>query len=188
MREVLIERAVPTPAGEARVEVVVGDITREEVDAIVNAANSMLAHGGGVAGAIRRRGGPEIVEDSRAAAPVPVGEAAVTRAGRLPARMVVHAVGPRWGEGDEDDKLARAVRSALRLAAEHGAASVAVPAISTGIYGFPVKRAAPILVETALDVLARHQGPLRTVRFIDIDAFTAGHLARALAEAIPEAP
>jgi len=135
-----------------RISVAQGDITEFPGDAIVNAANNRLAHGGGVAGAIARRGGPSLQEESdawvREHGEVPTGQAAITGAGRLPARKVIHAVGPVWGSGDEDRKLAAAVRSALTLAREHGLLRVSLPAISSGIFGFPKDRCARVILET----------------------------------------
>jgi O-acetyl-ADP-ribose deacetylase (regulator of RNase III) len=125
-----------------------GDITAEKVDAIVNAANSQLAHGGGVAGAIVKNGGPIIQEESNRIAPVPVGGAAVTGAGALPARFVIHAVGPRWGEGDEARKLAEAIREALSLADQKKCKTLSLPAVSSGIFGFPKDRCAEIILNT----------------------------------------
>ncbi len=123
------------------IAIVHGDITEANVDAIVNAANEHLQHGGGVAGAISRRGGDAIQAQSsksvREHGRVPTGSAAITGAGRLPAKYVIHAVGPIWGSGDEERKLAAAVTSALTLADEHGVTSIAIPAISSGIYGMP---------------------------------------------------
>lgn len=126
------------------VELVKGDVTRQTVDVIVNAANPDLAHGGGVAAAIARAGGPELRRESAEHPRVPVGEAAVTTAGALPARWVVHAVGPVWSGGGagEPELLARAYRSALALATDLGARSIAFPSISTGIFGYPVESAA----------------------------------------------
>ncbi|MGH9365016.1 MAG: macro domain-containing protein [Thermoanaerobaculia bacterium] len=135
----------------ACIELVQGDITALDVDAVVNAANEDLQLGAGVAGAIRRRGGPSIQAECDRIGRCPTGGAVVTGGGALPARWVVHAVGPVWrggGEG-EDGLLAAAVRSALERAEEAGARSVALPAISTGIYGFPLERAATISVEAA---------------------------------------
>ncbi len=167
--------------GGVTVEAVLGDLTEERVDAIVNAANSRLLHGGGLAGAIVRRGGPSIQEESRRVAPVPVGSAAVTPAGDLPARWVIHAVGPRWGEGDEEAKLRSAVRAALSLAGELGAASVALPAISTGIFGYPKEEGTRVIVEEALAHLChKSTGSLRTVRLTAFDRPTAELFARAL--------
>ena len=159
------------------VRVVRGDITEEDVDAIVNAANERLAHGGGVAGAISRRGGPEVQRESDAwvseHGPVPTGGAAITSAGRLKARYVIHAVGPVWGQGDEEPLLARAVASALSLADERGLASVSLPAISTGIFGFPKPLGARVILRSVIDFLDSHpETPLREVRLCNIDAET----------------
>jgi len=135
----------------ARIEVAQLDIALAPVDAVVNAANEALQLGAGVAGAIRRRGGPSIQEECDLIGHCPVGEAVVTGAGELAARWVVHAVGPVWcgGSGGEEAALASAVLSALARAEEIGARSVAVPAISTGIFGFPLERAAEISVASA---------------------------------------
>ncbi len=152
--------------GPCRVELVQGDITQQEVDAIVNAANNMLQHGGGLAAAIVRAGGPEIQAESNQVAPVATGGAKATGAGRLPQRYVIHAVGPRWGEGDEDRKLASALRSALEVADQLGVRSVSVPAISTGIFGFPLERAASILLREAARYVDTHpETGLREIRF-----------------------
>lgn len=139
-------------SGGQMLEIVKGDLTEENVDAIVNAANNRLRHGGGVAGAIARRGGNQIQAESdawvREHGPVGHAEPAITRAGRLPCRYVIHAVGPIWGAGDEDAKLSAAVRGSLRLAEETGLESIALPAISTGIFGFPRCRAARIILQS----------------------------------------
>jgi len=128
-----------------------GDITERNVDVIVNAANSYLKHGGGVAAAIARKGGAVIQDESdmiiTAGGLVPVGSAVITTAGRLPCKAVIHTVGPRMGEGNEDYKLRKAVRSSLLLASEKGFTSISMPAISSGIFGFPKDRCARILVE-----------------------------------------
>lgn len=126
-----------------------GDITGRAVDAIVNAANSHLQHGGGVAGAIVRKGGHVIQEESNRIGYVPVGNAAFTGAGKLPCRFVIHAVGPMMGEGDEDNKLKNAVLNSLMLASGKGLKSISMPAISSGIFGFPRDRCAEILVREA---------------------------------------
>jgi O-acetyl-ADP-ribose deacetylase (regulator of RNase III) len=130
-------------------ELVEGDITELDVDGIVNAANAELQLGTGVAGAIRSRGGPSIQEECDRIGGTPVGTAVMTGAGNLKARWVIHAVGPRMGEGDEDKKLAAAVRAALALADRRGLKSIALPAISTGNFGFPVQRAARIMLTEA---------------------------------------
>lgn len=131
-------------------QLVRGDLTEEKVDAIVNAANAYLQHGGGVAGAIARKGGPQIQEESnrwvQLHGPVSHSTPAITGGGSLPCRYVVHAVGPVWGEGDEDRKLDQAVSGALHVADGLGLSSVALPAISTGIFGFPKRRAAQVML------------------------------------------
>ncbi len=156
-----------------RLCVVLGDLTDEPVDAIVNAANSRLAHGGGVAGAIVRRGGQVIQEQSDRVAPVPVGHVALTGAGHLLARAVIHAVGPRMGEGDEDAKLKSAVWESLKLAARQNFASISLPAISSGIFGYPKERCAEVLLDTTLQFLKENpQTPTREVRFCNFDELT----------------
>ncbi len=136
-------------AGQS-LEIVEGDLTQEPVEAIVNAANSHLLHGAGVAGLIARRGGTRIQEEStawvRQHGPVTHAEPAFTTAGNLPFRYIIHAVGPVWGEGDEDANLTAAVAGSLALAVRLGLHSLALPAISTGIFGFPKKRAAQVIL------------------------------------------
>lgn len=155
------------------IELVQGDITRQRVDVIVNAANSHLAHGGGVAAAIALGGGPDLRRESEAHAFVPVGEAAVTTAGALPARWVVHAVGPVWSGGDEGEPelLASAYRSALAMATDLGARSIALPSISTGIFGFPVERAAGIAIAALIEGEGEPTAPelIRICLFSDSD-------------------
>ena len=130
-----------------KISIIEGDLTESDADAIVNAANSYLQHGGGVAGAIVRKGGPIIQEESNAIGHVPVGECAITSGGKLKARHVIHAVGPRWGEGDEHNKLRNAIRNVLNMAASKGFKSIAMPAISAGIFGFPKAECAKIIIE-----------------------------------------
>jgi O-acetyl-ADP-ribose deacetylase (regulator of RNase III) len=129
-----------------QLELIEGDITEQDVDAVVNAANEHLQLGAGVAGAIRAKGGPSIQEECNRIGGTPVGTAVMTGAGHLRAKQVIHAVGPRMGEGDEDKKLAAAVRAALALADRRGMRSIALPAISTGVFGFPPDRAARIML------------------------------------------
>jgi O-acetyl-ADP-ribose deacetylase (regulator of RNase III) len=161
-----------------------GDLTEEKVDAIVNAANARLAHGGGVAGAIVRRGGREIQAESdawvRAHGPAGHAKPALTKAGRLPCKFVIHAVGPVGGAPNADENLRAAYASALELAHAQGFASVAFPSISTGIFGFPVERAAPIAFQAALDFCAAvgRDSPLREIRFTIIDAPTVAVFQR----------
>lgn len=127
-----------------QLELLEGDITELDVDAIVNAANPDLELGAGVAGAIRKKGGPSIQQECDRIGKVAVGSAVLTGAGELKARHVIHAVGPRFGEGDEDRKLSSAVRSSLALADRHGLKTIALPAISTGTFGFPMDRCARV--------------------------------------------
>jgi O-acetyl-ADP-ribose deacetylase (regulator of RNase III) len=145
-----------------KIALVQDDITTLKVDAIVNAANSHLQHGGGVAGAIVRRGGSVIQEESNRIGYVPVGNAAVTTAGKLPCKYVIHAVGPRMGEGDEDRKLRDATTSALERAEELRLQSVALPAISSGIFGLPIDRCASVMIGAVLDFRSRARS-LQTV-------------------------
>jgi O-acetyl-ADP-ribose deacetylase (regulator of RNase III) len=142
--------------GQARLEVIVADITTLSVDAIVNAANSSLLGGGGVDGAIHRAAGPELLAECRNLHGCKTGDAKITKGYRLPAKHVIHAVGPVWhgGEQGEDDLLASCYRRALELCQANGLASVALPAISTGVYRFPADRAAGIAVATVVDALA----------------------------------
>jgi O-acetyl-ADP-ribose deacetylase len=149
------------------IQLVQGDITKQDVDAIVNAANSSLLGGGGVDGAIHRAGGPAILEECRRLGGCDTGDAKATTAGELPARYVIHAVGPVWNGGDqgEDELLASCHRRAIEIAAELGCRSVAFPAISTGAYRFPVERAAQIALEATREALERHP-EVDTVRFV----------------------
>ena len=150
-----------------RIELVQGDITKQAVDAIVNAANSSLLVGGGVDGAIHRAGGPAIFEESRLLGGCETGDAKATTAGDLPARHVIHTVGPVWQGGDagEDELLASCHRRSLEVAVELGSRTVAFPAISTGIYRFPVERAARIALATTAVELERHPA-IHEVRFV----------------------
>lgn len=151
--------------GKSEIEIVEGDITLLDRDAIVNAANAQLILGGGVAGAIRQRGGPAIQEECNAIGGTFVGGAVITTGGKLKARHVIHAVGPRMGEGNEDEKLKNATLNSLKRADENGLASIAFPAISTGIFGFPLERCAEIMLTTTKQYLEKERTGLMLVTF-----------------------
>jgi O-acetyl-ADP-ribose deacetylase len=169
--------------GEARIELCQGDITLQQVDALVNAANSRLAGGGGVDGAIHRRGGPAIMQETDARYPegCPTGSAVISTAGNLPAKYVIHAVGPVWGGGQrgEAGQLAGAYRRSLELAVEHDCQSIALPALSTGAYRYPLEQAARVALSTAIEFLQAHGRP-KFVRFVLFDAMAYGAFAVAL--------
>lgn len=171
-----------------RMEFVQGDITQQHVDAIVNAANSQLAGGAGVDGAIHRIGGPTIMQETLKHYPdgCPTGKAVATAAGELPSKFVFHAVGPVWkgGRQGEPELLASACRACLHLAVQHHCESIAFPAISTGVYGYPMDLAANNLVKTAMDFVRWHQKPT-LVRFVLFDAGAFGAFARAVEEVVP---
>lgn len=160
----------------ARLELVQGDITRQDTDAIVNAANTTLLGGGGVDGAIHRAGGPAILDECRKLGGCATGDAKITGGGKLPARHVIHAVGPvyRDGQRGEADLLASAYGQSLLRAVDHGLRSIAFPSISTGAYGFPIAAAAPVALGTVARFLAQHPGALDLVRFV---LFSAPDLA-----------
>ncbi len=167
---------------QARLELVQGDITHESTDAIVNAANSSLLGGGGVDGAIHRAGGPRILEESRRLGPCPTGEARITGAGNLAARYVIHAVGPIYDDTNPEESarlLASAYRSSLDLAVQHEVGSLAFPAISTGVYSYPVDTAAVVALETVMAYLPAHP-EIELVRFVLFDAHTVAAYRQAL--------
>lgn len=171
MNQTVLEHTFPS--GQ-KVQLAQGDITAERVDAIVNAANSYLAHGAGVAGAILRKGGRVIQEESRQwvmdHGPVSHSEPAYTHAGDLDCKFVIHAVGPRWGEGDEPAKLQAAVRGSLARAEQLGLTSIAFPAISTGIFGFPLPLAAQVMLTELADYLiTRPESSLKIIRLVLYD-------------------
>ena len=173
MNTVLTERVLST---NQTLQIVQGDITTETVDAIVNAANEHLQHGGGVAWAISKKGGPAIQTESdawiRQHGPVPHAHPAWTSGGLLPAKYVIHAVGPIWGDGDEDKKLSDAVTGSLRVADELKCASIALPAISTGIFGFPKDRAAGIIFSAIEKYFTSNESNLKVVKLTLFDQTT----------------
>jgi O-acetyl-ADP-ribose deacetylase (regulator of RNase III) len=165
MNTPLVEHTLPT--GQT-IQIIQGDITIEEVDAIVNAANEYLQHGGGVARTISNRGGSTIQKESNAWVSqhgrVSHARPAWTSGGHLPSKYVIHAVGPVWGDGDEDNKLSAAVVGSLHLADELKCSSIALPAISTGIFGFPKDRAARIILSAIEKYLLENPSGLKTVK------------------------
>src|SRR5215510_10509876 len=161
------------------IRLVQGDITELDTDALVNAANSQLVLGAGVAGAIRRKGGPQIQLECDQIGGTPVGTAVITGGGLLKARHVIHAVGPQMGEGNEDEKLKNATLSSLKVADENGLRSVGFPAISTGIFGFPLDRCAQIMVGTTVSYVRQPTGLIEVVFCLfSADALEAFEIAR----------
>lgn len=189
-------RPVSVDVGGVRLVAVQGDITVQDVDAIVNAANPGLMGGGGVDGAIHRAGGPQIREECRAIVarqgPLPTGRAVITTGGQLKARHVIHTVGPVWHGGDrgEPELLRSAYRSSLELAARHGLATVAFPSISTGAYGYPIEQAAPVAVQAVVDFVEERAArgeplSLREVRFVLFSASDFEVYRRVLSQVRP---
>ena len=159
--------------GKSTIRLIKGDITEIASEAIVNAANSFLAHGGGVAAAISIKGGPSIQEESdiwvkAKGGAIPVGSTAITTAGDLPCKYVIHAVGPRMGEGEEDEKLKQATLASLETARDRGIKTLAFPAISTGIFGYPMDKCAEIMLSVTIDFLQDHED-LKEVTFCLFD-------------------
>ena len=167
---------------KSKIQIIQGDITRSDVDAIVNAANCSLLGGGGVDGAIHRAAGPELLEECRTLNGCETGEAKITKGYRLKARHVIHTPGPRWRDGNhgEPEKLANCYRNCLRLAAENGCATVDFPSISTGVYHFPLEQAAAIAVKTIAETLSAYPSVER-VRMVCFDARTRDAYEAALA-------
>jgi O-acetyl-ADP-ribose deacetylase len=145
------------------------------VDVIVNAANSYLKHGAGVAGAIVRKGGSIIQQESDAIGFVQVGSAVITTSGKLPCNAVIHTVGPRIGEGNEDNKLRKAIQSCLKLATEKGFKSISLPAVSSGVFGFPKDRCAKILLEESKGFLEHNKTSIQMIEFCIYDDETLGY-------------
>ena len=142
-----------------KIKLVEGNIVLLDVEVIVNAANTSLILGGGVAGAIRNAGGPSIQEECNQIGPINVGDAAITGAGKLKAKYVIHAAGPVQGEGQEEEKLHNATLNSLKIAAKNKIKDIAFPAISTGIFGFPIQRCSEIMLRTAMEFLETHDRP-----------------------------
>jgi O-acetyl-ADP-ribose deacetylase (regulator of RNase III) len=162
------------------IELYQGDITTQKVDAIVNAANSRLAGGGGVDGAIHRAGGPVLMEECRKIGGCPTGSAVITTGGMLPATYVIHTVGPiyRNGNAGEPELLKSAYQSCMKLAEEHGIKSIAFPSISTGVYGYPIQKAAQIAIKTVIDYINKTHNAIERVIFVlfsqsDFDIYRA---------------
>ncbi len=146
-----------------KIKLIEGNIALLDVEAVVNAANTNLILGGGVAGAIKRYGGPSIQQECNTIGPIKTGEAAITGGGNLKAKFVIHAVGPVFGEGQEEEKLRSATFSSLKIASERKIKDMAFPAISTGIFGFPIERCSEIMVKTVADFLNKNDYPQEVV-------------------------
>ncbi len=182
MSRVIFEREI----NGINIKVIEGDITEEDTECIVNPANSYLQHGGGVAGAIVRKGGRIIQEESdeyiKTCGPLPVGKATITSAGSLKAKYVIHTVGPRWGEGDEERKLRSAIISVLELATEKGIRSISIPAVSCGIFGYPPELGTGVIIETILDFIRNNKTSFTELHLIgigrEIPELFKGHLER----------
>ncbi len=190
MSELLFSQTFPT--GKT-LELRQGDLTEEAVDAMVNATNAQLLHGGGVAGLIARKAGPELAQECRAWIArhglVTHTQPAHTTGGNLPCRFVIHAVGPSWGSGQEDERLASAVVGVLKRAEELGLESLAMPAISTGIFGFPVKRAARLILVTLNQQLAKPGlASLRLVRLVLFTPESVQAFSQVFTDLFPSVP
>ena len=157
------------------IRLIKGDITEQNVDVIVNPANSYLKHGGGVAGAIVRKGGKIIQIESDKIGFVPVGSSVITTSGELPCEVIIHTVGPKMGEGNEDFKLSKAIHSCLLLASDNSYKSISIPAISSGIFGFPKDRCANILLDESIKFLQNKNTSIKIIEFCIIDDETLFH-------------
>ena len=159
------------------IRLIKGDITEQNVDVVVNPANSYLKHGGGVAGAIVRKGGKIIQTESDKIGFVPVGSSVITTSGELPCEVIIHTVGPKMGEGNEDFKLSKAIHSCLLLASDNSYKSISIPAISSGIFGFPKDRCANILLDESIKFFQNNNNntSLQTIEFCIIDDETLFH-------------
>lgn len=146
-----------------KIKLVEGNIALLDVEAVVNAANKNLILGAGVAGAIRKFGGPSIQEECNKIGPIKTGEAVITGGGNLKAKWVIHAVGPVYGEGQEEDKLRNAILNSLKVASDKKIKSIAFPAISTGIYGFPIEKCSKIMLKVAMEFLEKNDHPQEIV-------------------------
>lgn len=156
------------------IRLIKGDITDQNVDVVVNPANSYLKHGGGVAGAIVRKGGKIIQTESDKIGFVPVGSSVITTSGELPCQAIIHTVGPKMGEGNEDIKLSKSIHSSLSLASDNSYKSISIPAISSGIFGFPKDRCANILLDESIKFLQNNTS-LQIIEFCIIDDETLFH-------------
>ena len=157
------------------IRLIKGDITDQNVDVVVNPANSYLKHGGGLAGAIVRKGGKIIQTESDRIGFVPVGSSVITTSGELPCQAIIHTVGPKMGEGNEDFKLSKSIHSSLSLASDNSYNSISIPAISSGIFGFPKDRCANILLDESIKFLQNNNTTLETIEFCIIDDETLFH-------------
>ena len=157
------------------IRLIKGDITEQNVDVVVNPANSYLKHGGGVAGAIVRKGGKIIQIESDKIGFVPVGSSVITTSGELPCEVIIHTVGPKMGEGNEDFKLSKAIHSCLLLASDNSYKSISIPAISSGIFGFPKDRCANILLDESIKFLQNKNTSIKIIEFCIIDDETLFH-------------
>lgn len=173
-----------TPINKSTLELVEGDITEQETDAIVNAANTSLLGGGGVDGAIHRAGGPKILEECKKLGGCPTGEARITTGGDLKARYVIHTVGPIYHDGKrgEPELLANAYKNSLILASQYKLRSISFPSISTGAYGYPIYEAATIALKTVIDYIRTHSHTIELVRFVLFDSGSYQPYKKALQE------